>query len=223
MRSFRALAIFSVIALVGCRGDPGTADYRTHVGVRDTSGCPDGGDPLPGPDPFQTGDERLDFGIFYEGGSTETLPLSEGRQYFIFENSYNQETTDERIAGCTSEAIILRGTPFWGGGIVYAEDQGADPVDLSAWDTMRISFLSRDASFADFEIAVQTDAAEFRVDVRDYGYENDGEWHNLVIPLTDFTDDFSQIRAPLIFTAPGGEMGDMLLIDNFYYEVSDAN
>lgn len=222
MRGSNALAALSLLAVVACRGDPGIADYRTHVGVRDTSACPEG-DFLPGPDPFQTGDVRIDLGIFYEGGSSEQLTLSEGRNYFIFESSYNQETTTERIEGCTSEAIILTGAPFWGGGIVYAEDQGAEAEDLSAFDTMRVSFLSRDASFADFEIAVQTEDAEFRIDVTEYGYANDGEWHNLEIPLADFTDDFTQIRAPFIFTAPGGDSGDMLLIDNFYYEVAAPN
>ena len=53
-----------------------------------------------------------------------------------------------------------------------------------------------------------------------YGYTNDGEWHFLQIPLQDAIDrgwDPSTVRSPFIFSAPGGEAGEQLLIDNLYF------
>ena len=72
----------------------------------------------------------------------------------------------------------------------------------------------------DFEGNELPDPAGFDVDPTDYGYVNDGDWHFLRIPLQDFIDlgwDPTVARSPFTFSAPGGDAGDVLLIDNLYF------
>ena len=89
---------------------------------------------------------------------------------------------------------------------------------------MYVSFKSSDPSFEAFDLAVQSgrdeDPAGFTVDPREYGYQNDGEWHSLRIPLQDFIDqgwDISAVRSPFIVGAAGGRPDDTLLIDDLYF------
>jgi hypothetical protein len=181
------------------------------------------------PDPWQPGEERLSVGVFYECGRSETIFIDDvTTNYFIFvvdENNpsetltYRQGTLEDRLEGRISDVITLLDQPFWGGGVIWFE-----PIDLSAWTTMFVAFKSSDPSFATFDIALQSEEGEdptgFSLDPRNYGYTNDGEWHFLQIPLQDAIDlgwDPSTARSPFIFSAPGGNEGDVLLIDNLYF------
>ena len=61
---------------------------------------------------------------------------------------------------------------------------------------------------------------EVAFSIEDYGFVADGEWHALQIPLQDFVDrglDLSAMVSPLILSNEGGDSGDQLLIDAFYY------
>ena len=63
--------------------------------------------------------------------------------------------------------------------------------------------------------------SEGRVTASTLGFSADGEWHHLVIPLTDFSAagaDLSQVTAPLILAGDGGAQGAVLYIDNLYLE-----
>ena len=63
---------------------------------------------------------------------------------------------------------------------------------------------------------------EFRVKASDYGYANDGEWHSLTIPLSDFETlgwDIRSVRSPMFFSgATPGQVGETLLVDDVYMQ-----
>jgi hypothetical protein len=209
----------------GCAADLGTPDYSDQVGLREPiNPFP----PVP-PDPFQPGDVRLSVGYFYESGRSSTILINTvSTDYFIFAidvddpvatRSFGEGTSTDRVEGLTSYEITLNGSPFWAGGIVWFQ-----PIDLSNWTTMFVSFKSSDPSFTNFDLTLQSgeeeEPAGVALDPTAYGYANDGEWHFLEIPLKDAIDlgwDPRTARSPLIFSAPGGDAGDVLLIDNLYF------
>ena len=203
-------------ALLACRPDPGQPDYSSHTGLREPP-APEA-ESLEGPNPFVPGTPRLYLGAFYEGEATNEVLINDvDTHYYIFENSYAQETSSERVEGRLSDVFILNGTAFWGGGLIWDVAR-----DLSRWTTMYISFKSESESFADLPIIVQSEVGGAVVDssvsATDYGYVNDGQWHSLRIPLSDFGGFASgTTRAPLILSAPGGTGGDMLFVDDFYF------
>lgn len=177
------------------------------------------------PEPFQPGKERLSVDVFYEGGRTETIFVNGFRNfYFIFgrpeigRDTFSQSPSGDRLEGEQSDEITLVGAPFWGGGIVWDE-----PIDLSEWKKLFVSFKSSDRSFATFDITLLYGEGEMPrsvvLDPRDYGYTNDGLWHFLEIDLEDAVArglDPSLVRSPFIISASGGEAGDTLLVDNLY-------
>ena len=218
-----ALLAFSLVG--ACAADLGTPDYSDQVGLREPiNPFP----PVP-PDPFQPGDVRLSVGYFYESGSSSTILINTvSTDYFIFAidvddpvatRSFGEGTSTDRVEGLTSYEITLNGSPFWAGGIVWFQ-----PIDLSSWTTMFVSFKSSDPSFTNFDLTLQSGEGEepagVALDPTAYGYTNDGEWHFLEIPLQDAIDlgwDPSTARSPFIFGAGGGDAGDVLLIDNLYF------
>jgi hypothetical protein len=221
----RLAAVLVIGSAMGCAADIGTPDYSFQEGLVSPPFNPP---PVP-PNPFQPGDERLFVGYFYEGGRSTSIPINTvTTNYFIFVTdednplasfTYAQTDSDDRVEGLISIEISLLEQPFWGGGIIWD-----DPHDLTGWTTMYVSFKSSDPSFAGFDLTVQSgtgeDAQGFAIDVRNYGYENDGEWHNLRIPLQDFIDlgfDISAVRSPFIISAAGGRPEDTLLIDDLYF------
>jgi len=155
--------------------------------------------------------------------------------------SFAEGVSRDRVEGRFSYEITLINPPapgcgvppgqscWWGGGILWFE-----PFDLRGWTTMFVSLKSSDPSFETFEITLQWgDAIDAQgnelevmgifppLDPTDYGYVNDGEWYFLEIPLQDAIDrgwDPSKARSPFIVGgAPGGQPGDVLLIDNLYF------
>ncbi|MEM1023024.1 MAG: hypothetical protein AAGD10_09925 [Myxococcota bacterium] len=216
-----------LLLLSACRGDPGTADYSGHVGLNDPDLCADLTPAEESSNPFSTGDVRADVGIFYEGGASERFPLSMGRNFFIFPagDSFTTAPSTERVEGCESEAIVLTGSPaFWGGGVVYEEAGVRLPEDFSAYDTLRVSFLSGDPTFSEVTIEINTQGGNGQVSANTYGYQNDDMWHDLTVPLADFgTVDLSQMTAPFIISGQGNVAGERLLVDDLYYEQSSPN
>lgn len=199
-----------------CRLDPGEPDYSSHVGLvnrDDTSN-----DPLPGPKPFD-GSPRLFLGLFYEGTSTEKRVLNATRHYYIFtiENTptltYTQESDGDRIEGRQSDRLLLAGTPWWGGGIIWDV-----PEDLSAWTTLNVSFKSSDPGLEEVALRMGS-GAQYSVAATNYGWVNDGSWRTLEVPLADFVAqglDLTQVSAPFIFGGDRAGSGEALLIDDLY-------
>jgi len=228
------LAALAVSIMGACGADLGTPDYSDQVGLREPINPfppvpPDPYDPGDPADPGDPGDERLSVGYFYEGGRSVTIEINTvTTDYFIFAldvdrpvatRSFAESISTDRVEGLTSYEVTLNGSPFWGGGIIWFQ-----PFDLSEWTTMFVSFKSSDPSFARFDITLQSGAGEepagVNLDPTAYGYSNDGEWHFLQIPLQDAIDrgwDPLTTRSPFIVSAPGGEEGDVLLIDNLYF------
>jgi len=220
----RFLAVLAVSFIGACAPD-GIPDYSDQVGLVPPI------DPFPPvpPDPYQPGDQRLSVGYFYEGGRSDTIEINTvTTDYFIFAidpdepvatRSFAESVSTDRVEGKFSYEVTLNGSPFWGGGIIWFE-----PIDLSDWTTMFVSFKSSDPSFGSFDITLQSGEGDSPVGVNldpsVYGYSNDGEWHFLQIPLQDAIDrgwDPLTTRSPFIVSAPGGEEGDVLLIDNLYF------
>jgi len=214
-----ALIVCVAISVFGCGDDSGTPDYSDQAGLIP----PD--QKFEEPDPFQPGKERLSVDVFYEGGRTETIKINGFRtHYFIFgrqelgRDSFSLVPSRDRLEGEQSDQITLAGTLFWGGGIIWDE-----PIDLSEWKKLFVSFKSSDRSFATFELTLLYGEGgmpqSVTLDPTDYGYTNDGQWHFLQIDLQDAIDrgfDPTMVRSPFIVGAGGGEAGDKLLIDNLY-------
>ena len=210
------------IAAAGCRPDAGIPDYSGHVGLRDRADAND--EDLPGPNPYQLGAARLALGAFYEGGSSDQIVINDAdTHYYIFaiegtgELTYSQEVVGERIEGRVSDAIVLAGTPWWGGGLIWDTAR-----DLSDWSVMYISLRSMDDAFEDVTLKVQYEVGgtprESSLPASGYGYTNDGAWHSLRVPLSDFPSfDLSKVRSPLILGGDGGATGETLLVDDFYF------
>ncbi len=221
------LAAALALGVIGCAADIGDPDYSNQQGLFPAvNPFP----PVP-PDPFVPGESgpRLFVGYFYETGRTDSIFVNGvNNNYFIFALDetrpvdtalYVQSASADRVEGLISIEIALLDRPFWGGGIIWD-----DPIDLTEWTTMYVSFKSSDPAFSSFEITVQSGREEmadgFAVDPRDYGYQNDGEWHNLRIPLQDFIDlgwDRSAARSPFIIGGGGVGPEEILLVDNLYY------
>ena len=223
MRSVKRLACALValapIVFIACGADPDTPDFSDQIGLIP----PD--EKSEEPDPFQIGEPRLSVDLYYEGGRSETIKINNLRNhYFIFggpelgRETYIQGVSKVRLEGEDAGEITLVGTPFWGGGIIWDE-----PIDLSEWTFLHVSFRSADRSFRTFEYTFLYGEGEMpqsvALNVADYGYTNDDEWHSLVIPLQDAIArglDPSAVRSPFIIGAGGGESGHTLLIDNLY-------
>ena len=200
-----------LIALIlGCRAELGAPSYPTpggsHTGDTGEAG-------LPGPDPYVDGESRLSFGIFYEGDASEVDPTD---HFYIYESTFSATSSDEHIEGFSSDLWAHTGGAWWGGGIHWDVAR-----DLSAWTTLNVDLLApTDGGLSAVDLAM-LGGSEGRVTASTLGFSADGEWHHLVIPLTDFSAagaDLSQVTAPLILAGDGGAQGDDLYIDNLYLE-----
>jgi len=172
------------------------------------------------PDPWVPGEARLNVGIFYEGGSTETV-LIDGTtsNFYIFLNGADltfevEDETKDKVEGAKSDRISLVGQPWWGGGVIWAPTR-----NLSGWTTLALSVKSDNLSA--FNVTVGSLTKEVALPAADYGFEADGEWHHLRIPVEDYEKagvDLTDIKVAFAVGAGGGKSGDALLIDNVYFE-----
>jgi hypothetical protein len=196
--------------LAACRPDLGRPEYPEFPAWTDT------GDPfLPGPFPFRPGDERLSIGVFYEGESTESVPIDDTvTHYYVYSGTYTQTVTDDRIEGLRADVIVLASQPWWGGGVTWDS-----PRDLSAWTTLHASFKAADPVFDAFEVGI-TGGGEVRLPASGYGFVADGAWHSLVVPLADFTAggcDLSQVTLALMLISDTAAESAELSVDDVYF------
>ena len=204
----RSTSVFFLIALGACRLDPGDPQYPDWPVFEQEDG-------LPGPFPFEKGDERLSVGVFYEGLRTESIDIDGSTtNYFIFEGTYTQEVTDDRVEGLLADEIFITDLQvWWGGGIIWDP-----PRDLTGWTTLHISLKASDALFETMTVGPQTNGADNVVNAVDYGFAADGEWHNLVIPMADLLGaDLANVTSPLLLLNGQGTTGSTLLVDDVYY------
>lgn len=232
MRALGVLALTGLV-LIGCREDAGVGDYSTHGDLRERNLPPPF---LDGPTPFVPGVPRLGIGLFYEGPTTDKILVDAVTSfYFIFDTAgdgsgqltFSQETSSDRVEGTLSDRIIHGGTGFLGGGVFWYTAR-----NVSQYSTLNLSLKSSDAAFAEITLSVESgpdrpadgmnDAVEtFAINASSYGYMNDGEWHNLTIPISDLEAlgfNASSVRSPLIFGAGAGASGESFLIDDVYIQ-----
>ncbi len=207
----------------GCRPELGDPNYPE----REPFSAEDDPNFLDGIDPFEEGDERLSLGTFYEGPATESLEVNDetrfynvySQEYAPFNPTYTQADVADRVEGSVAAEITLNQPPEWmGGGINWLESN-----DVSEWTTLRIALKSTDPAFDTLQIRVEGGGTRAFVNAADWGFETDGLWHGLSIPLNEFTGvNFAQTTIPLeLGLDAGGAGGSVLLVDDFYYSKED--
>ena len=197
-----------ILPLAACRPDPGAPSYPERTPwERATS---DGFLRTP----LEDGETRLGIGVFYEGETTDAVPIDDTTTHFyVYESSFYVEADDDRVEGYASDALVLRGKPWWGGGVHWDT-----PRDLSAYDTLHVAL--RTEALGSWDLGMSA-GREARVDVADYGLEADGAWHTLQIPLSAFAAagaDLRQVTIPLLLVGEGGDEGDAVWIDDLYLQ-----
>lgn len=204
-----------LLALAACRADPGDPAYPDVSTFGLGGGSDDATGFLAGPDPYQADERRLSLTIFYEGPASDELLIDDlTRHFFIFENTFAVTPVTERTEGLLADQITRTNPPWFGGGVNYDV-----PEDLSSWDTMHVSLNSSDEAMANLAL-IMNDGAEARLFASSYGFETDGAWHHLTIPLADFEAvglDLSTVTAPFVFVGEAGTPGEAILIDNLYF------
>lgn len=194
-----------------CRPTPDGPDYPERVPYTDTDN-PN----LPGAFPYVEGEPRLSVGVFYEGGASEVVPIGSGADYFIYENTYVQTVSSDRVEGFVSAELELTGQAgFWGGGVTWSPSR-----DLSAWTTLHISFKTEDAVFEDLEVRMIGGGNDGIVRARSKGFATDGAWHSLVIPLSELAlqgVDLSDVTEPIQLISPSTEPQASILVDDLFF------
>jgi hypothetical protein len=193
------------LVLLACRPDPGAPAYPDR-----TPWTEDSADGFL-TDPLADGELRLGIGVFYEGPTTSYVPIDDTTTHFyVYENSFGVEASDDRVEGYASDALVLRGNPWWGGGVHWDT-----PQDLSAYDTLHLALQTEDLTGWTLGL---TGGAEARVNVADAGLVADGEWHVLDLPLSGFVGvDLTAVTVGLLLVGEGGEAGATVRIDDLYF------
>lgn len=220
-----------LVALSACRDDapdPDLAFFQDAFDRIDEANQPT----LPSEDPFRPGEVRWALRPIYEADASRNItPDLDDVKFNVFPVNFDTVIVDfsnDRVEGDDSMRWQAKGLGgFWGAGY-FGEDADKIPVpfDLSGLNTMSIAFKSRDSSFSEIPIAMQSVSpdelvSEFSVLATAYGYENDGEWHQLYIPLSDFIDqglDITRVNAFFSLSNDPSVSGDVLLIDNVYFD-----
>jgi hypothetical protein len=220
MKTLFVIAASSVLlAGTACREDAGDPDASRLGPIVDPPGFFE--EPLPGPDPWVEGENRLSMGIFYEGAYSELLPINgTTTHYYIFLGAtgaltYQQVKDEDRIEGIVSDRILHAGGPWWGGGVHFDV-----PQDFTRWTTMHLSLKSVSPAFAEVQVGMSSEDNIESLDASAYGYAADGQWHSLEIPLADFAElgvDLQAVTDALTLGGLSGTSADALKVDGFYF------
>lgn len=152
-----------------------------------------------------------------------------------------EDDLESRIEGGTSHQIIHAGFTWWGVAVHLLEER---TVDLTRYSHLYLSVRSDQPVFRDFYIKMASGfdsrdndntwpvEAQLRASTPDYdvsghgGFDADGKWHHLKIPVADFgansAVDLKNISRPLILVGslyPGGagDFGAALDIDGVFF------
>lgn len=235
----KAVALLG-LSLAGCVGGdvwvdlgPDLTSRRDLTVVRDLGppgdlvSVPDLTGFAPPPDPYKPGTPRLSIGAFYEGGSSEAVPVDNNTSHvYIYPNGNSvvlADDSDDKLEGYQSQSLTVAGGLGWFGLGVHWDKAR----DLSAWKTLHLALKSSSASMSDVTIGINSPMANPQTSKRSaksYGYTNDGAWHSIAIPLADFAAgapalDAKQVAAPLVIVNAGAvKDGDVVRIDDVYFE-----
>lgn len=211
------LAAMMLTLASACRPDAGASDYASQEPFG-AEGSGDGGptNALAGPDPWTPGEDRLSIGTFYEGGSSDLVPIDDATTHlYVYENTLRLQPVTTRVEGLEATAIEHAGGPWWGCGVHWDLAR-----DMGAWTTLHVSLRSDVAAFAELELGMNDADGTYTVQASAYGWAPDDTWHHLAIPLTDFDDaglSRDRVTAVLVLLGGPGANGDPLLIDNVYF------
>lgn len=173
-----------------------------------------------GDDPYVDGEQRLDIGVFYEGGSSEQLVVDDTtRHFYIYESTFSMSLSDDRVEGYVADRIEPTGNLWWGGGVHW--DQA---TDLSAWTTLHFAAKSYDAELENVQVGMTGSGTEARVALRDLGFRADGSWQSFDVPLQSFANggaDLTSVTVPLLLLGEGAPSGTGLLLDDLYFVVGE--
>lgn len=246
----RAVLIM-VLFCLGCQPDPGEVPEYDIV----PQYFPDPNEKwIEGPTPCRQGEKRLSIGVFYDGcpansATVETIVLdgsnAEFFPYIVNEGQNNQlQSTcaigrywDDVREGRWATRIAYRDAALFWGAMVHLKKETF--IDLSEYDKLYLSLKSEDDAFDNFAVRMANGydvvgdqnsggiiADVVDLAVTDYAYKNDGQWHDLEIPLKDFEDKAQAIkkdftlsavtRIGLLNSGASGKKGDFVLVDNFF-------
>lgn len=180
------------------------------------------------PDPFQPGTPRLGIGAFYEGGASETVAIDNTTSHLYIYPSGNTLTVsddkDVKAEGYVSQRCQVSGGLGWFGMGVHWDAAR----DLTKWRTLHIALRSSAATMNDVVIGMNSpmqNPETAKLNAKNYGYTNDGAFHHLAIPLSDFAGvspgalKATQVMAPLVLLNAGlVKDGDLLWVDDVYFE-----
>ncbi|WP_164015248.1 putative glycoside hydrolase [Pyxidicoccus trucidator] len=205
-----------LLLLAACRPEPGAPDYENNAPfARPDAGTDPSAGGLPGPFPFQEGQRRLGVG-FYEGGRSEDIAIDNTTTHvYLYENTVTMEPSDDHIEGRAAELVVHAGKAWLGFGVHWDT-----PRNLDAWKTLHVSLKSEDAGFANVTVAMNDTTSSIQLDAKKYGYVNDGAWHHLAIPLTDYTAKglkLNAVNSPFALFSGAGPAADKLVLDNLYF------
>ncbi len=196
--------------LLACRPIPGGHDYASQ---EDLSWLTDD-QVVESADPWEPGEDRLTVGVFYEGGASHAVPVDNlGVFYYIYEGTYFQDDSDDRVEGTSADRISHAGGPWFGGGVHF--EDGAR--DLSVWSTLHVSLKSSAAAMEGVELGLTTHEGEFTTLVTEWGFAADGDWHALEIDLSEVASGLEVTSTPLLILGGPGNTGDALLVDDLYW------
>ncbi|MEO1171771.1 MAG: hypothetical protein AAFX94_06925 [Myxococcota bacterium] len=211
-------------SLFACRDDFDVPDYSTFEDAFERAEAERAGEvsALAGADPFNPdSDNRLALAVFYDGeDATQFLrPGANDIAFFIFEDTFTLGTSTNRVQGESSTEFTLAGaTGFWGGGTFAT---GA-LFDLTEYQTLSIALNGGEfSSFDSINLIVEDSNLQAVLPAADYGYVNDGEWHQLFVPLEDFANagvDLSRAFGVLSLSNERTVTGHRLLVDNGYFD-----
>ena len=205
-----------LLVLVGCRPAPPELVYPEPPQWDPLGTDPD----FLGDDPYEDGDERLDIGIFYEGGSSEQVAIDDVDNFFyIYESTFSVAVSEDRVEGYLSDAIEPVGNAWWGGGVHWNQAR-----DLSAWNTLHVSLKTSDEEMAGAQLGMTGGGTEGSVTLSDVGLVADGTWQTFEISLQSFADagvDLSSVTVPLLMLGTEAPAGTALQVDDLYFTVGD--
>jgi len=214
-RALSLTCIFGTACILGCGSelpDPDYPDFTDALaGIEETSTF------VEPPNPFIPGSNRLSIGIFYDGPYSDIILLDDTTTHFyIYEGTFDIKNEYQLVReGLRADAIIGVGTPWLGGGVSWDEAK-----DLSDWSTMHVSLRSDSAQFNDIKLEIEAGRV-LRVELSEYGFVADGEWHELTIPLESLRDrgaDLSAVTRPFVLIGGNISVGTRLIVDNLYFE-----
>jgi len=210
----KKLIIIITLLLQACHGDPGEPAYTELP--EDFRGADEV--EFKDPTPYIPGTDRLSISIFYEGTYSKILVLDDvQRHFYIYDGTFSIADENSIVReGLRADAFVTAGTPWWGGGVTWDTAE-----NLSDWTTMHVSLWSDNEAHNATQIEIEGGGISRRLNIADYSFIADGDWHDLAIPLTDIADlgiDTSAITRPFVLAGDNTPLGATLVVDNLYYE-----